>query len=324
MDLRELGEFGLIDRIGATARTSGDVLGIGDDAAVLPGPQGRLVATTDVLVEDVHFRWDWSAPADVGWKAVAVNVSDIGAMAGLPSWLLVGLAAPDDVAVSRLEGVYAGIVEACDAFGCELVGGDTTRAEQVVIAVTALGSLDGAALTRSGARPGDVLAVTGPLGRAACGVNLLLSQDPQGVDADDAIACMDAHRRPRPPVRAGGLLRDAGATAALDLSDGLLSDVRRLAAASGVGVEVDVDAVPIAAEVVRIAEARGWEAFRMAAGGGEDFELLCAIPEGVSPDGVDLHPVGRVVDDGLWLVRDGRREPLPEGGWDHFSRPDSV
>lgn len=323
MDLSELGEFGFIERIRARVPRAGAGLGIGDDAAVLRlGELVSIVATTDALVADVHFRLGWSAPADAGFKAVTANVSDVAAMGAEARWLLVSLIAPKDTSADVLDKLYEGLLEGCERYGCELVGGDTTTGPTLTVAVTAIGILDGDPLTRAGARPGEVLAVTGPLGLAACGLSLLYSEETGGLSAEDADACLAAHRRPVARAREGVAMRRTGAVhACLDLSDGLLSDVRRLAESSGVGVEVDVESVPVAPEVRRVCEARGWDAERMAIAGGEDYELLVAVPPGrLEEAGAELRPVGRVVDEGRWLVRAGEREPLPEGGWDHFRR----
>jgi thiamine-monophosphate kinase len=320
MDMSELGEFGFLERMRTWISGSSALVAIGDDAAVFPAPRGgSVVAAADAMVEDVHFRWAWSSPADVGWKAVTVNVSDIAAMGAEPRWILVTLGVPPDTPEDRLRGLYEGMDEACRAYGCELVGGDTVCTPTVVISVTVLGEIDGDPLLRSGAKAGDVLAVTGALGRAAAGLNLLMSGDPSKGPPKDALACVDAHRRPRARVAEGQALQRAGAHAAMDLSDGLASDLRRLSSASGVGVEVD--AIPVAAEAQRVADARGWDADVMALSGGEDFELLVALPENqLATVGIDLIPIGRVVEDGVWLVRDGERMALPVAGFDHFKR----
>ena len=317
VDLEAMGEFGFLDRVAGWVSRGGADVGIGDDAAVVSVGSTRLAITTDAIVEGAHFRLDWSSPGDIGWKAVAVNASDLAAMGAEPRWCVVTLAAPSDTDADVLRGVYEGLEDACQDSGLELVGGDTVRSDVLLLSVTAVGELDGEPMLRSTARPGDVLAVTGRLGRAAAGVNLLLSQDPTGLAPEDAIACMDAHRRPRARVAEGLALRRSGVRCAMDLSDGLLSDLRRLAEASGVGVEVDVASVPVAPEARAVADAKGWDVERIALAGGEDLELLIAHPD--APAGT--HTIGRVVDDGLWLVRGGQREPLPEGGWDHFSRP---
>lgn len=296
---------------------------MGDDAAVLAiTPGTSVVVTTDVLLEGLHFRFDWSSPEDVGYKAVSVNVSDIAAMGARPRWVLVGLGAPSAATEKLLRSLYDGMREACEEHGCALVGGDTVHSQQLLLAVTALGEVEVPPLTRVGAKPGDQLAVTGPLGLAACGVNLLLAgPDLAGLVPGDVEACLRAHRRPRARIAGGLALRESGVVhAALDLSDGLYSDVRRLAQASGVGVEIDESRIPIAPEVTRIASRRGWKAERLAGAGGEDFELLVAVEPGTDA-GVPLLPVGRVVADGLWLVRGSERVELPPGGWDHFRAP---
>jgi thiamine-monophosphate kinase len=188
-----------------------------------------------------------------------------------------------------------------------------------VIAVTAIGELDGEPMLRSSAAPGDVVAVTGPLGRAAAGVNLLLSGDPKLVAPDDAIACIDAHRRPVARVREGRALAGAGVRVAMDVSDGLASDLHRLADASGVGIEVDGARLPMAKEARAVADARGWDADAIVLAGGEDLELLVAAPQPMI-DELGLLAFGRLTaEPGVWLVNDrGTRTPLEARGWDHF------
>ena len=319
MELRELGEFGFLQRMRGWVPPAGVPVGIGDDAAVVRLTEGAsLVAAADALVEGVHFRWGWSSPSDVGYKAVAVNVSDLAAMGATPRWMLLTLCAPPSSSVERLRGAYEGVAEACGEYGVELIGGDTVSAERLVLAVTALGEVTGDPLRRSGAKPGDILAVTGPLGRAGTGVNLLLSQNPAGLSPEDALACMDAHRRPRALVAEGRALRGAGVHAAIDISDGLASDARRLAEASGVGAEVRIEDVPVAEEARRVAWARGWDLDRIALGGGEDYELLVALPEAHLDEApVRLIEVGRIVPgDGVTFLRGG--QPVDVEGWDHF------
>lgn len=318
MKLSDLGEFGFIERLRAALPRSSAVVGAGDDAAVVEPSAGRLVATTDALVEGVHFRLDWSSPSDVGFKAVSVNVSDLAAMGATPRWILVAVCAPGDTPVATLDGIYEGIAQACGRYGAEVVGGDTVGARALVLAVTALGELDGDPLTRSGAKPGDVLAVTGGLGRAATGLNLLLSGDPTDVDPHDALACLEAHRRPLARVEEGRRLREAGVHAAIDVSDGLASDAVRIAEASGVGVEIDGDRLPVAAEAASVARARGWDAAQAVLGGGEDLELLVAAPPDADLAALGLLGCGRVVDEGRWLVVAGSRTELESAGYDHF------
>ena len=297
------------------------VVGVGDDAAVTNMRGKRLVASADALVEGVHFRLDWSTAADVGFKAVSVNVSDLAAMGADPRWLLLVLCAPPSVAEETLESLYGGVIEACALYGTELIGGDTVRSSQLVLSVTALGEIEGDPLLRSGAKVGDALAVTGPLGRSAAGMNLLMSSDPKGGTPEDVVACIDAHRRPVARVHEGAKLRDAGAHAAIDISDGLASDAQRLAEASGVGVEIDLKRLPIAPEARSVAGDRGWDGVQMVLGGGEDLELLVAVPPG-EPASRDLGllEIGRVVESGAWLVDGEERTELQAVGYEHFKR----
>ena len=327
MKLSELGEFGLIDvlseRLASAATADGVVVGIGDDAAVTRTRSGAVVvSTTDALVEGVHFRLDWSSAADVGFKAASVNVSDLAAMGAEPRWLLVALCAPAGLEADVVEGIYDGLTEARALYGTEVIGGDTVRAKELVIAVTAIGELDGEPMLRSSAAPGDVVAVTGPLGRAAAGVNLLLSQDPKKVIPEHAMACIEAHRRPVARLGEGRRLAAGGVRCAMDISDGLASDARRLADASGVALELDEARLPVAMEAESVAGDRGWDVRQMVLGGGEDLELLVAAPESIVSE-LGLIPIGRVVDGaGVRLVdADGERTELAPGGWDHFSQP---
>lgn len=305
MTLGELGEFGFIDKL----RTWAPDAQIDDDAALVQIGGSTFAMTTDALVEGVHFRTDWSSPEDIGWKAVTVSVSDLAASGGgSSSWLLLAVGAPRETSSGFLEGIYRGAGQACASYRAHLVGGDTVSAHEVFLSVTAIGPVFGQGLRRSGARVGDVLAVTGPLGRAAAGANLLLSQDPKKVVPEDAMACIEAHRRPVARIESAERFAPV-AHGAIDLSDGLASDARRIAEASGYGVAID--ALPIAPEVERIAAARGWDAEVMALSGGEDFELVFSLPdEHVG----DLIPIGRVVDHGVVY----KGEPMPMSGYDHF------
>jgi thiamine-monophosphate kinase len=322
MDLKTMGEFGFLRRVRDWLGDAGSPELV-EDAAALETGDGRIAVTTDALVEDVHFRFTLSSAADVGWKAVACSLSDLAALGARPRWLFVTLGAPGTTDEVVLRGLYEGIADACRAHGAIVAGGDTVRSAKLAVTIAAVGDLDGDPMRRSAARAGDILAVTGPLGRSGCGLNLLLSGDPSKGAPDDALACIAAHRRPEPRVREGLALRRAGVRCAMDLSDGLASDVHRLTDASGVGAEVDAAALPVAPEVARIGGARGWDAEAMALAGGEDYELLVALPpQDVDRVGVPLIVIGRVIGEGTWLVRDGGREPLLATGWDHFAVPE--
>lgn len=260
---------------------------IGDDAAVVQAPAGPLLLAADALVEGVHADLSVTTAADFGWKALAVNVSDIAAMGGRPLHALVTVVVPPGRGPD-LEALYEGLLEASAAFGCAVVGGDLSAGPALTVSVAVTGTVDDGGpgpVLRSGARPGDALWVTGPLGAAARDL--------------EARRAGRAHARPEPRLVEGGAARWAGATAMLDLSDGLVLDLRRLAVASGVGVVVDD--VPVA----------GGATLDQALAGGDDYELLAASPVPLA----GWHRVGHCTAD------PGERRlgesPLPEGGWSH-------
>ncbi len=307
----ELGEFGLITRITAGRELSPDtLLGPGDDAAVLAAADGRVVVTTDVLVEGVHFRLDWSTPHQVGRKAVAANLADVAAMGAVPTALVVGLAVPGRTPISTVDGLAAGMWAEAGQAGAGIVGGDVVSSEQLVVSVTALGDLQGRApVTRSGARPGDVLGLCGRLGWSAAGLAVLR----RGFRSP--VAVVAAHRVPEPPSGAGPQAASAGATAMIDVSDGLLADAGHVAEASGVGIDIDSAAVPVAARLVEVASALGADALHWALTGGEDHALLATFPADVAlPAG--WAELG-VVQEGRGVIIDGLPYAGP-GGWDHF------
>jgi len=297
---RELGEFGLIDRIAARLGTSAAVLlGPGDDAAVVTAPDGRVVATTDVLVEGVHFRRDWSSAYDVGVKAAAASLADVAAMGGTATALLVGLAAPGDLPVEWALQLADGLRDESARVGAVVVGGDTVSSEAVVVSVTALGDLGGRVpVTRAGAQPGDVVVLSGQLGRSAAGLRALQQGEREG-------PLVDAHRRPSPPYSDGPRLADAGATAMCDVSDGLLQDLGHLAAAGAVRIVVDSALLP-RQDGVTLDDALT---------GGEDHALAACLPAGAAvPDGLTL--IGRV-EAGSGIAVLGHE--TTSGGWEHFS-----
>lgn len=279
------------------------ILGPGDDAAVLSTPDGRVVITTDTMVHGPDFRLAWSTPADLGWKAAATNLSDVAAMGARPTALVVALVAPVDTEVTVLEGIADGLREACAALapGCGVIGGDLSVSDTLTIAVTAFGDLQGRdAVLRSGARPGDIVAVSGALGLAAEGLALLfgLSEGdpvPPGELRNDP--AVKAQLRPQPPVADGVLAALAGATAMLDVSDGLLLDAARLAAASNVRLDLDEPAHPLALA------------------GGEDHALLATFPPDATLPG-GFVPIGRVLEgDGVTVAG---AAPTGRAGWDPY------
>ncbi len=309
----ELGEFGLIARITAgRAFPPTTLLGPGDDAAVLAAADARVVVTTDVLVEGVHFRLDWSTPHQVGRKAVAASLADIAAMGAVPTALVVGLAVPGHIPVSTVDDLAAGMWEEAGRAGAGVVGGDVVGSEQLVISVTALGDLQGQApVTRSGARAGDVLGLCGRLGWSAAGLAVLR----RGFRSP--LAVVGAHRVPEPPYGAGPQAAMAGATAMIDVSDGLLADAGHLAKASDVAIDIDSAAVPVASRLVEVASALGADVQHWVFTGGEDHALLASFPAGVElPAGWTA--LG-AVRQGRGVTVDGRAYDVLPAGWEHFS-----
>jgi thiamine-monophosphate kinase len=311
--LAGVGEFGLITRVTrGRVQPATTLLGPGDDAAVVAAPDGRVVACTDVLVDTVHFRLDWSTPEQVGRKAAAANLADIAAMGAVPTALLVGLACPADTPVATLEGLADGLWAEAGVVGVGVVGGDVASGATLVVSVTALGTLEGRdAVTRGGARPGDVVALCGRIGWAAAGLAVLS----RGFRSPGAVVA--AHRLPEPPYAAGPQAARAGATAMIDVSDGLLADLGHIARASGAVLDVRAPEVP--QKLAEVGSALGVDPVHWLLTGGEDHALAATFPAGVAlPDGWTA----------LGAVRAGEPEVLVEGrpytggpaGWDHFAR----
>lgn len=312
--LADIGEFGLIDRVTTGRRQPpSTVLGPGDDTAVVAAPDGRVVATTDVLVEGVHFRLGWSTPEQVGRKAAAANLADIAAMGAVPTSLLVGLACPVDTAVDVLTGLADGLWTEASLAGAGLVGGDVTSCATLVLAVTALGSLEGREpVTRGGARPGDVVALCGRVGWAAAGLAVLQ----RGFRSPGAVVA--AHRVPEPPYAAGPVAARAGATAMIDVSDGLLADLGHVARASGLVLNVRTVALQVPQRLADVGAALGVDPMSWLLTGGEDHALVATFPpDAALPDG--WVPIGTAHGGDAAVTVDG--EPY-EGaaGWDHFAR----
>jgi thiamine-monophosphate kinase len=307
--LSDAGEFGLIGELGRLF-TQGEhvVLGPGDDAAVLRVRTGHVVVSTDLMVEGRHFRRDWASAADVGHRAAAQNLSDINAMGGRATSLTIGLAAPADLPVQWALDFARGFAEECDVVGASVVGGDLTRADQVVIAVTVIGACTVAPVLRSGAQPGDVLALCGRQGWAAGGLAVL------GRGFRSPRVLVEAYRRPEPPYDAGPAAAEAGATSMIDVSDGLLADAGHLADASGVAIDVDTSAFDVPEPLHAVGAALGADPVQFILGGGDDHALLATFPEGSVPAGWTI--VGAVTaGDGVTV--DGGDYDGPTG-WTHF------
>lgn len=330
----DLGEHAVIQRIRERVppRAPGVVTGIGDDAAVIEPDRGALaVVTTDTLVEGVHFDRAHSSPADVGDKALAVNLSDLAAMGAAPRHVLLALSLPAACLVADVDEMIDALLSLAARHRAALVGGDVTASPgPLVLGVTAVGSAKRRrVLGRDGARPGDVVYVSGAIGAAAAGLASFRDAPDAGPAPE---ACRRRHRRPEARVVLGVALgRNRAARACIDLSDGLGDAVHRIAAASGVGVRVDAEALPIHAEARAWFEAAGRDPLAAALSGGEDFELAFTSPPAFRGrlrhvrrqiGGLPLTPIGVVTKArGVYLRRNGRDEPLP-GGYQHFAGSD--
>ena len=310
-----MNEFDVVRRLSGLLPPAPDevVVPIGDDCAVVKIGGESWAAASDMLVEGRHFK-GWATPEDVGYKAVAVNASDVAAMGGTPRFVLVSGAAPDP---ETALGLFAGVAEACREFGLYPLGGDTTSADAIAVDVAILGELGAPPVLRSGARPGHLLAVTGELGASAAGLLALEG----GVDGFGRLK--ERLLRPRPRVGVGLAAARLRVGAMIDLSDGLASDVRHVCAASGVGCAVDLDRLPVSDDTREFAASLGRDPGALAAGGGEDYELLISAPERVLEDlaeavEVPVTVVGEVTLSGIAFRRgNGMVEGL--SGWDHFA-----
>lgn len=311
--LTELGEFGLIARVTAgRVQPATTLLGPGDDAAVVASADGRVVATTDVLVAGRHFRLDWSQPEDIGRKAAAANLADVVAMGAVPTALLVALACPPDTPVAVLQGIADGLWAEASEVGAGVVGGDVSAAPQIVLSVTALGSLEGRdPVTRSGARPGDVVALCGRVGWAAAGLAVL----GRGFRSPGAV--VEAHRRPQPPYGAGPEAARAGATAMIDVSDGLLADLGHIAEASGVVIDVHTAGLQVPPRLRDVGAALGIDPMHWLLTGGDDHALAATFPSR-PPEGWTV--IGSVRAGDPAVLVDGRPYRGGPPGWDHFRR----
>lgn len=336
MKVGEIGEREIIQRVRRRVGppAPGVSVGIGDDSAVLAMAPGRsLVATTDLLIESIHFRRRYAMPADVGWKAMAVNLSDIAAMGGAPRFALVAFACAADTPLEEIDALYAGIQAAAEPYGVQIVGGDTSASPGGwVVNITLLGEIDGAPRLRSAARAGDVVAVTGFLGAAAAGLATFESLSEPAVSPEDLERVRRAHLRPAPRVAEGMWLGAAnGVHAMIDCSDGLATDLGHIASESGVGARVKLDRLPVDPPTLRVAAALGLEPSRLATTGGEDYELLVTLaPEKLealaaglkAATGTSLTAVGEILParhEIQFLDSHGRQVALG-GGFDHFRK----
>jgi thiamine-monophosphate kinase len=308
--IADAGEFGLIARITAglnVAETT--LLGPGDDAAIVKTSDGRVVASTDLLIEQRHFRRDWSTANDVGHKAAAKNFADIVAMGAVPTALLVGLGAPGDLELDWVDGFSAGLREECGVVGAAVVGGDIVATDVITIAVTALGDLQGRdPVTLDGAQAGDVVAFAGRLGWAGAGLAVL------GRGFRSPVQIVNAHRRPEPPYAQGVEAALLGATSMTDVSDGLVGDLGHIADASKVRIDLRGEALPIALKLKEVAAALNTDPMTWVLTSGDDYALVATFPKRTQLP-ASWTVIG-AVSEGTGVRVDGRT--WPSGGHEHF------
>jgi len=336
MLITELGEFGLIERIKRVLgeKGPGEIVGIGDDTAVLEVSGDKvLLATCDAQIEGQHFLRDQITPRQLGQRAAAINLSDIAAMGGVPRYALASLALPDHLTVEFIEEVYRGMKEFLGRFGANLAGGNLARSlGGIFVDIALLGEVaPELVLLRSRAQPGDRVLVTGTLGNAAAGLQILLGKvNPGDLKVEPLV---QAHLTPEPQVRAGQLLAKLRCvTAMIDVSDGLAGDMTHICESSQVGVEIWMDQLPISEVTRRLAEQNGKNPLDWALYGGEDYQLLFTAPpqeveriiSSVRGEiGLEVTPVGGVLKDlreKRLVRRDGVSFPLEAKSWDHFAK----
>ncbi len=308
--LADLGEFGVLGLLTRRSPQGPDVLvGPGDDAAEVVVPGGRVVVSTDLLVDGRHFRRDWAGAADIGHRAAAQSLSDLNAMGGRATAVTVGIAAPADLEVAWLLELSDGLAAECAEVGASVVGGDLTRSDVLTLAVTALGLVDGAPVLRSGARPGDLVALCGRQGWAAAGLAVL------GRGFRSPRAVVEAYRRPAVPYGAGAEAQGLGATALVDVSDGFLADLGHIAAASGVAVDVRSAAFVVDDPLQAVAAALGSDPLGFVLSGGDDHSLVATFPPGTELPA--RWTVVGTVDVGEGVTVDGTAYE-GEAGYRHF------
>jgi len=326
VEISEIGEFGLIERLAAVvaAEAPADlILGVGDDAAAWRAGEQVLLATSDTLVEGVHFLPEFAPWADVGWKALAVNVSDIAAMGGEPLFALVTLALPPETDVAAADDIYAGLAECAEQFGVAIVGGDVVRAPQVSVTIAVIGraQMQGTkplVMRRDRARAGDAIAVSGTLGDAAAGLWRLR----KGAAHDETL--VQAHLRPVPPLEAAQEAARAGIECAIDISDGLLQDLAHICRRSGLGAVVEADSLPLSNDLL---SAYPEDALALAGTGGEDYALLVTGADEVIEQlrenaAVSITVIGRMADAEAHIPKlldaSGDEIAMSSAGWDHL------
>ena len=331
MDLREIGEFGLINRIRKWTSTSDPALlkGIGDDVAVIETGEKAWLVTTDLLIEDIHFELTWTDPFHLGRKALSVNLSDIAAMGGIPKYFLISLGVPENLPLTFISRFYRGLKDGAKRFGVDLIGGDTSLSQKIIINICLLGEgKKGNLVFRSGARVGDNLFVSGTLGDAALGLKALQKNGVRGSPK----CLIKKHLSPSQRIQLGQFLaRYHWATAMIDVSDGLLIDTNHLLEESGVGARIWEDRIPLSKLYQKWIHSFSKSTYQFALSGGEDYELLFTAPPEMRKRilhlalslKIPITHIGKIVPrkEGLHLIgKDGKEYSPSRLGFEHFKR----
>ncbi len=336
MKIKEIGEFSLIHRLTKkikTAENNSVLIGIGDDAAVFRMGEGRnLLVTCDMLLEGRHFLRGTITPGQLGYKALAVSLSDIAAMGGMPRFAVVSAGWPPELELEYAQEVYQGMGELADSFGVSIIGGDTVASPQVILDITVIGEMDDAPITRAGAKPGDVIAVTGFLGASAAGLALLSSdQVAEGLAENVKQSLLGAHFMPQPRIKEAGLLLKSGRPSAMiDISDGLAGELYHICESSGAGALLEESSLPVNDSVREAAVALGCNFLEWVLYGGEDYELLMTIPPAyvavvkkvLNELGTNISIIGKVLDKNKgikMLSAEGAVVELKRRSYDHFA-----
>jgi thiamine-monophosphate kinase len=337
--LSELGEFDLISTLAARVSDHDPrvVLGIGDDAAAVRSDSSRLLlATSDALVEGIHFTRQTTNAFRLGWKTLAVSVSDIAAMGGMPAFALVDLGLPEDTDIEYADEIYSGLQACADEFNARIIGGDTVSSpREIFIALTLLGEVEpGMMVSRQGAKPGDRILVTGTLGDSAAGLALLTGRNCE-IPAADKRFLEDAHMEPIPRLNEGRIIASRNwATSMIDISDGLAGDLTRISHASGVGAVIYADKLPYSDAYRHFVEACGVDPLALSLHGGEDYQLAFTVPNALAEQiiaqanelDIRLTEVGRIKAEPGISIRypNGEIKELLAGGYEHFTGTEKI
>jgi thiamine-monophosphate kinase len=313
MKIKDLGEFGLIDRITKKPKSKDILVGIGDDAAVIKTKKGLQVLTTDCIVEGDHFSRKWFTPKQIGMKSIEINVSDVAAMGGIPKYVLVSLCLPQALDVDFVEEMYKGMWASCDKYGIEIIGGNMTHSDQIVISITLTGEVDEKNLSlRSGAKPGDLIFVSGHLGNGRAGLRLFQ----EGLKGFEGIR--QSYLEPKAQLKTS-LKISPFVNSMIDVSDGLAPEVKHICDESKCGAIIYEDKIPIKDDVREVACVLGEDEHDYALFGGEDFQLVYSVSKN-NLKSVQGYVVGEIVKEkSVKLMDAGKEKIITKSGYDHFS-----